>query len=387
MQEIKLKIMNNSQLKGNKSNRKPRVEFFNKGNDNYISLGSNFLHFRSNNIKENSINQESVTINHHSSFYNQYSSSHLLTQPTLENGGETNHCEIRLAKPEFNSNDVDALLPIGVTLVMDCKISYIRGANNDPHGGGLLSIGRTGVIGRKELENRGLLNNEWHTYCIRIENNMVSVIIDWDIENEYITETTDAKGYLDGFYDEPICIDPTSDTQRYVNSNYMVPRTITLCSHYSNNHQLGQNKLSMYSRVDCNIKNLHVWDYAVTPDHAYSRYIPFIDKVVFPMSILLKQHLTLSNELSNLPLEVFSHISEILWDDSYDKANPHQLMTNLRNCLHIVLPNENHGNLKSTNDVINSSIRNNGGRSGGRGKCRFGSKCNRGINCIFEHDK
>ena len=155
----------------------------------------------------------------------------------------------------------------GVTFVMECKVSYIR---EGPHGGGLLQVGRYS-LSRALLAANGLLDGEWHTYCLRVFNDRATLLVDWsrtihDVERDDVPEgDPEGIGYLGRFFAvTSLASANKSDVESYVECGNIVPRRITLSAAYSNNRQMGHNKLSVYARVDCDVRNIIAWDYGVS---------------------------------------------------------------------------------------------------------------------------
>ena len=158
-----------SEVPGTAQSRPPRVEYLKTGGANRLARDSHFLQFNKSSVVSppNTAASNSVDMQHDSSYYNQYASNHYATVPNANLQSNTvTHCEIRLPPSELATTTTTTALDtavapsttvtpeapqiappivVGLSLVMDCRLSYLRGGGGDPHGGGLLQMGRFGV--------------------------------------------------------------------------------------------------------------------------------------------------------------------------------------------------------------------------------------------------
>jgi len=259
-----------------------------------------------------------IRIRHDPSFYNQYPSKHHSTSvPTMlrDAGATVTHLEVFLAPPTATEPPPPNE---GVTFVMECKVSYIR---DGPHGGGLLHVGRYG-LSRALLAANGLLDGEWHTYCLRVFNDRATVLVDWsrtiqDVVRDDVPEgDPEAIGYLGRFFAvNSLASANRSDVESYVECGNIVPRRITLSAHYSNNHQMGWNKLSVYARVDCDVRNIIAWDYGVsTIRQCYVEHSrELLHTILFSLAVLVREGV--HKKKFRLPHDVVVVIAKFAWPD------------------------------------------------------------------------
>jgi hypothetical protein len=163
-----------------------------------------------------------------------------------------------------------------------------------------------------------------------VDNARASILVDW--EKEIMVDNCGNLGYLDDFYTEPEKTIPNiTDRSSFQASNNVCPRLITFFAHYADNGQMGPSALSLYARVDGEIKQVHVWDYCVSPEQARHRYSSFVDKVSLPLAILIKESATKQELL--LPDPLLGLVAEFLWDDACsrggDGLKPAQLIDRL----------------------------------------------------------
>jgi hypothetical protein len=145
-------------------------------------------------------------------------------------------------------------------------------------------------------------------------NDRASLRVDWGPE-VHVLERGDAQtGFLEHFYTPEVDLHPTDDVHRYLQCGNIVPRTITLCASYANNGQMGHRYLSTYARVDCQLKNILVWDYCVASlrqafvRHSYSQLIAN----ALQLAVLVKEGLRRPVRFG-LPLELLSLVAEYTW--------------------------------------------------------------------------
>lgn len=278
------------------------------------------VHIRNKVVHSPSIGRERLKIKHDASYYNQYGSRFQMEPTTMSNVLEccATHIEYRLSDDDYYQTP--SFLGSGhkgLTFVMDCKISYMRGANGDPHGGSLLSIGRWG-LGRRTIELLGLLDDEWHRYTICLQDHVVTLVADDKIV--IIESAPDHPGYLTDFYtgeeeiltrmqnrfpylspEEVAILRETSDSHRYKANNGLTPRRVVFGASVCDNNQLYDNNqhhaLSMYARTDCETKNVYLWDYHMTPIRALIRSQGIIDSICVPLAVISAMKRTQSGDI------------------------------------------------------------------------------------------
>lgn len=281
----------------------PCFEALRPSNENNRSAaGCSFVAFNRNGAL-NVDGATSLRIEHDPSYYNQYSSRHSWGREERNVEEPPSHCELTFGER-------GGYAQTGITLVMDCNITYIR---SGPHGGGLLVIGRWS-LSRALLDQFGLIDGNWHTYCIRLTDKTVSVLVDWQLEIENRSlDILGSEHFLNNFFCSDESLLALNDVQRYLHCGGVIPRTISFSAHYANNGQMGTNLLSTYSRVDCQLKNVLAWDmHLPSPRNAYYQYADVVDDII-GLAVLVKAGKKQAAQFY-LPHELIAFIGEFMWE-------------------------------------------------------------------------